>query len=81
MGLITIHNTATSQKTDHDTVNFNKNENEIDKLLNEYSDVFEGLGSLPRKLHLEVDKAMEPIQHRPRKVPITTKEELRKSYP
>ena len=46
-------------------------------MLKDYSDVFEGLGRLPGKLHLEIDKTIEPVQHTPRKVPIATKEELR----
>ena len=86
MGLITIHNDQqtdtkplqpTKEKTDQKAVNFNRQEEKIEKLLTEYSDVFEGLGRLPGKLHLEVDKTVEPIQHTPRKVPIATKEELR----
>ena len=45
-------------------------------MLNEYSDIFEGLGGFKRKLHLEVGEAMELVQHRPTKFPIATKEEL-----
>ena len=67
LGLILIHNTELQKspivqtviqekKTDHETFNFNKKENEIDKLLKDYSNVFEGLGRLPGKLHLEIDK-------------------------
>ena len=80
LGLISIHNTEQQKspifqtaiqekKADHETVNFNKKENEIEKLLKDYSDVFEGFCQLPGKLHLEIDKTIEPVQHTPRKVP------------
>ena len=82
LGLISIHNTEQQKtlilqtviqerKTDHETVNFNKKE-EMDNLLKDYSDIFEALGGLPGKLHIEIDKTIEPVQHTPRK-----KEELR----
>ena len=61
----------------HETINFNKKENEMDNLLKDYNDVYEGLGHLHGKLHLEVDKTIEPVQHTLRKVPIATKEEPR----
>ena len=54
-----------------------KKENEMDNLLKDYNDVHEGLGHLHRKLHLEVDKTIEPVQHTLRKVLIATKEEPR----
>ena len=58
LALISIHNTEQQKtpilqtamqekKTDHEIVNFNKNE--MDKLLKDYTDVFEGLGRLPGK--------------------------------
>ena len=48
--------------------------NEMDNLLKDYCDVFEGSGRLHGKLHLEVDTT---IEHTLRKLPIKTKEELR----
>lgn len=49
-----------------------------DKVLKEYGDVFEGLGKLPGKLHLEVDDTIPPVQHMARRVPISLRKELRK---
>lgn len=41
-----------------------------------YADVFDGLGCLPGKYHLEVDPAVNPVQHLPRKVPVALKSEV-----
>ena len=43
----------------------------MDKLLKDYSNVFEDLGRLPGKLHLEIDKTIEPVQHTPRSAACT----------
>ena len=46
-------------------------------MLEEFKDVFDGTGCLPRKVHLDCDHSIKPVQQKPRKVPILTKEELR----
>lgn len=40
-----------------------------DKLLQQYQDVFSGLGHLPGKYHIEIDPNSTPVIHPPRKVP------------
>ena len=42
-------------------------------ILDKYSDVFEGLGCLPGELNLKIDSSVPPVQHTPRKVPISIK--------
>ena len=37
-------------------------------------DVFDTLGCLPRELHLEVDKSIQPVQHMLRKLRVVIKE-------
>nr|XP_022295054.1 uncharacterized protein K02A2.6-like [Crassostrea virginica] len=38
-------------------------------VLNAYEDVFKGLGELPGKHHISIDKTVTPVIHPPRKVP------------
>ncbi|XP_061170579.1 uncharacterized protein K02A2.6-like [Saccostrea echinata] len=40
-----------------------------DKLLQQYADVFSGLGKLSGTHHIEIDKSANPVVHPPRKVP------------
>jgi hypothetical protein len=40
-----------------------------DELLQQYQDVFNGLGQLPGKYHIEIDPNATPVIHPPRKVP------------
>ena len=40
-----------------------------DELLKQYQDVFNGLGHLPGKYHIEIDPNATPVVHPPRKVP------------
>ena len=42
-----------------------------------YHDLFEGLGNLGPKLHLEVDPEVTPVQIPPRKIPESLKQPLR----
>ena len=46
-------------------------------LLSEYKDVFEGLGKMEGKLHLEKDPSVKPVIMAPRRVPIATKAKLK----
>ncbi len=46
-------------------------------IIEEYKEVFQGLGSLPGKYHIEVDDTVRPVQHTPRRVPVPLKEQLR----
>ena len=41
-----------------------------ERILQEYSDAFEGLGCMEGPCHLEVDETIRPVVHPPRKVPV-----------
>ena len=47
-----------------------------DCILEEYKDVFQGLGRLPGEYHMELDPSVLPVQHAPRKVPIHLKPQV-----
>ena len=44
---------------------------------NRFGDVFEGLGHMPGKLHLDVDESQTPVVIPPRRVPIALKAKLK----
>ena len=44
---------------------------------NRFGDVFEGLGHMPGKLHLDVDESQIPVVMPPRRVPITLNAKLK----
>ena len=44
---------------------------------NRFGDVFEGLGHMPGKLHLDVDESQTPVVMPPRRVPIALKAKLK----
>ena len=46
-------------------------------LLNDFQEVFNGLGCFPGKYHIEVDKDISPVVHAPRRIPITLKDKLK----
>lgn len=46
------------------------------QLLNDYKDVFEGLGSFPGEYKIETDPSVKPVQHQPRKVHQAMKQEI-----
>lgn len=48
-----------------------------EQILNEYADVFNGLGKLPGVYHIETDPNVKPVQNNPRRVAIPTEEELK----
>ena len=45
--------------------------------INQYRDVFEGLGCLEKEYHIEMDPAVSPSQQAPRRVPVALKELLK----
>ena len=47
------------------------------KLIEQYHDVFEGLGCIGEEYHIEVDKTIHPVQHVPRRVPVAMKDRLK----
>ena len=49
----------------------------MEKLLKEYEAVFTGFGYLPGEYHIEVDPAIKPVQHAPRRVPVPLKSSLK----
>ena len=48
-----------------------------DHILREYSDVLDGLGTMPGEYHIQVDPAVPPVVHAPRKVPVALRETVR----
>ena len=50
----------------------------VDAMLEEYTDVFSGLGCLPREYDIVVDNSVKPVQNRPRKVAYALKDDLQK---
>ena len=48
-----------------------------EQILEDYSDVFEGLGCMDGLYHIDVDKTVKPVVHPPRKVPVALRESLR----
>lgn len=47
------------------------------QLLDDYKDVFEGLGSFPGEYKIETDPSVRPVQHLPKKVHQAMKQEIR----
>jgi len=45
--------------------------------LEEYADVFEGLGEMPGQYHIELDESVTPVVHAPRKVPLALQPRLK----
>ena len=52
----------------------------MEELLKEYEAVFTGLGCLPGEYHIEVDPAIKPVQHAPRRVPVPLKSKLKEKF-
>ena len=48
-----------------------------DTAISEFADVFEGLGCLPGTYEIELDSAVSPVKHAPRKVPVSMKSKLK----
>ena len=44
-----------------------------EQILEDYSDVFTGLGQFPGEHHIEIDPTVRPVQHQPRRVPVALK--------
>ena len=49
----------------------------LENILAEYDSVFKGIGCLPGEYDLEIDESITPAQVRPRKIPLSTKEEVK----
>ena len=45
-------------------------------LSEKYQDVFSGLGQIPGEYEIQVDRNIEPVQHRPRRTPILIKPDI-----
>lgn len=48
-----------------------------EQILQEYDDVFRGLGKISKKIHLEVDPKCRPVIQKPRRVPISLRKPLK----
>ncbi|KAK3747897.1 hypothetical protein QZH41_001363 [Actinostola sp. cb2023] len=64
------NNRKTDQKKTEDIT-------EAKKLLDEYADVFKGLGYLEGHYHIKIDSSVLPVVHPPRKVPFAIKDRLK----
>ena len=64
LGLITVHTVC-------------KMTDKSNKLIEQYNDVFEGLGCMGDPYHIEIDNTIAPVQHVPRRVPVAMKEPLK----
>ena len=51
----------------------------ITDLLDEYKDVFEGLGDLPGLYHIVTDDAAPPVVHPPRRVPVALRNQIKEN--
>ena len=51
--------------------------NSAEAILDKYSDVFHGLGTLPGYVHLQTNPEVAPVQHTPRKIPVALKKEVK----
>ena len=49
----------------------------LENILAEYDSVFKGIGCLPGEYDLEIDESITPVQVRPRKIPLSMKEEFK----
>ena len=50
-----------------------------EQILQEYSDVFDGLGVLPGEYHIEVDQEHTPVIRAPRRIPIAIREVVKET--
>ena len=53
--------------------------NSAEAILDKYSDVFNGLGTLPGYVHLQTNTEVAPVQHTPRKMPVALKKRSKQS--
>ena len=49
----------------------------LENILAEYYSVFKGIGCLPGEYDLAIDESITPVQVRPRKTPLSMKEEVK----
>jgi len=48
-----------------------------DPIINEYSDVFSGVGCFDGEYHMVMDPEIKPVQHQPRRLPIPMRDALK----
>ena len=47
-------------------------------ILDEFPEVFQGLGCLPGKYHISIDPSVQPVVHPPRRIPHSKRDPLKK---
>ena len=67
--------TVNLENVEHEVKSVNKSSE--DELLDEFEDVFSGLGRLPGKLHLEIDKSVPPVKLPVRRIPLAIRDMVR----
>lgn len=75
IGLISCCNLKILQRIDSFTAD--PGVNTVNKLLDEFGDVFEGIGQLSREHHISVDPTIQPVIHPPRRVPLALQPRLK----
>lgn len=50
---------------------------DLNETIEQYSDVFKGLGCLPGEYDIELDPNVRPVQNRPRKIPLSMKADVK----
>lgn len=48
-------------------------------LIDEFADVFTGIGCMPREYHIVIDKSVQPVIHPPRRIPLVLQPKLKKT--
>jgi hypothetical protein len=64
-------------ETVHSVSKMQQNELTKNYILDEYKDVFSGLGCLPGEYHFDIDESVTPVQHQPRRIPQAFKQEVK----
>ena len=83
LGLLTVNhqervNALTVQKDTPVTTKVISSPLTQECIINKYSDVFKGLGTLPGEYHMDIDTKVKAVQAQPRRVAVALKSELKK---
>lgn len=68
LGLVKLTETTYAMKDDNQLTK--------EKIVMHYDEIFRGLGEMPGEYEIKIDKAVKPVQHRPRKTPVMMREDV-----
>ena len=54
---------------------------QVDGIIDEFADIFEGFGNLPGKYHIQINEFVSQTQHYPRTILVAFKKKLRQHIP